>query len=298
MIDDGGIDWDKLRKTVRKGVHFLDNVIDANNYPLKEIETITKQNRKIGLGVMGFAELLAKISIPYNSEEALGIAGRIMEFIRTESVKKSVEIGAERGSFPNFGKSSQSITYKTMRNATLNTVAPTGTLSIIADTSPSIEPIFAISFVRNVMETQLLEVNPVFEEIARKRGFYSKELMIQISRSGSIQEIPEIPEDVKELFVTALDIAPEWHVKMQAAFQKHVDNAVAKTVNLPENATLDDIRKIYMLAYKLKCKGITAYRYGSKDEQVLVLGGLDEGNEKRVVAESEFSGDCIRGECE
>lgn len=297
MVDEGGIDWDKLRETVRKGIHFLDNVIDANNYPLEEIKTITKQNRKVGLGVMGFAELLARLSIPYNSEEALGIAERIMEFIKVESLKKSVEMGVERGSFPNFEMSTHSATFKAMRHATLNTVAPTGTLSIIAGTSPSIEPIFAISFVRNVMGTQLLEVNPVFEDLARKRGFYSKDLMIKISRSGSIRDIPEIPEDIKDLFVTALDIAPEWHVKMQAAFQKHVDNAVAKTVNLPEDATLDDVRKIYMLAYKLKCKGITSYRYGSKNEQVLVLGGLTGGKEKSVVAESEFSGECLRREC-
>ncbi|MDK2891993.1 vitamin B12-dependent ribonucleotide reductase [Methanohalophilus sp.] len=298
MVDDGGIDWDKLRKTVRKGVHFLDNVIDANRYPLEEVDTITKQNRKIGLGVMGFAEMLAKLSIPYDSEEAIGIAKQSMKFIREESVKKSVELGAERGSFPNFGESDLAKEHKTMRNATLNTVAPTGTLSIIAGTSSGIEPIFAISFVRNVMGTQLLEVNPVFEEIAKKRGFYNTDLMIKISRSGSIQELPEIPEDVKRVFVTALDIAPEWHVRMQAAFQEYVDNAVAKTVNLPADATLDDVRKIYMLAYKLKCKGITVYRYGSKDEQVLVLGGLTGIKPKSVVAESEFSGDCLRGECE
>nr|WP_280954409.1 adenosylcobalamin-dependent ribonucleoside-diphosphate reductase [Methanohalophilus levihalophilus] len=297
MVDDSGIDWDKLRDTVHKAIHFLDNVIDANNYPLEEIETTTTQNRKIGLGVMGFAELLAKLSIPYNSEEALGIAERIMDFIKVESMKKSAELGTERGSFPNFDGNVQSRTYRTMRNATLNTVAPTGTLSIIAGTSPSIEPIFAISFVRNVMGTQLLEINPVFEDIARERGFYSKDLMIKISRSGSIQDIPTIPEDIKALFVTALDISPEWHVRMQAAFQKHVDNAVSKTVNLPENATLEDIRKIYMLAYKLKCKGITAYRYGSKDEQVLVLGGLTGGKQESIVADSEFSGECLRKEC-
>jgi ribonucleoside-diphosphate reductase alpha chain len=282
MVDDGGIDWDKLRETVRRGIHFLDNVIDANRYPLEEIETITRQNRKIGLGVMGIAELLTRLSIPYDSEEALEIAGRIMEFIRTESVKKSVEMGKQRDNFPNFGTSplaSLYPLYPAMRNATLNTVAPTGTLSIIADTSPGIEPLFAVSFIRNVMDTQLPEVNPVFEEMARSRGFHSRDLMLRIAGSGSIRDIPGIPTDIKRIFVTTLDITPEWHVRMQAAFQEHVDNAVAKTVNLPTRASPADVRKVFMLAYRLKCKGITAYRYGSRREQVLVVGNVGGGGD-------------------
>ncbi len=297
MVRDGEIDWEKLRETTRLCVHFLDNVIDANRYPLKEIDRIAKNNRKIGLGVMGFAEMFAILAIPYDSEEAINTAEKIMKFIRNESVKKSVELGAKRESFPNFKSSMWENDYKAMRNATVNTVAPTGTISIIANTSSGIEPIFALSFVRNIMGTQLLEVNPVFEKIAKERGFYSTDLLIEISKTGSIKNIPKIPEDIKRVFVTSLDIAPEWHVRMQAAFQKYVDNAVAKTVNLPANATLEDVRKIYMMAYQLKCKGITVYRYGSKTKQVLVIGGLRKDKEEGIVADSEFSGDCITGEC-
>jgi len=297
MVRDGEIDWEKLRKTTRLCVHFLDNVIDANRYPLKEIDRITKNNRKIGLCVMGLAEMCAILAIPYDSEEAIKTAEKLMKFIRDESVKKSVELGEKRGSFPNFKSSMWANDYKAMRNATVNTVAPTGTISIIANTSSGIEPIFALSFVRNVMGTQLLEVNPVFEKIAKERGFYSTDLLIEISKTGSIKNIPKIPEDIKRVFVTSLDIAPEWHVRMQAAFQKYVDNAVAKTVNLPANATLEDVRKIYVMAYKLKCKGITVYRYGSKTKQVLVIAGLRKDKEEGIVADSEFSGDCITGEC-
>ncbi|MCM1986279.1 adenosylcobalamin-dependent ribonucleoside-diphosphate reductase [Methanococcoides seepicolus] len=297
MVRDGEIDWEKLRKTTRLCVHFLDNVIDANRYPLKEIDRITKNNRKIGLCVMGFAEMCTILAIPYDSEEAIKTAEKLMKFIRDESVKKSVELGEKRGSFPNFKSSMWANDYKAMRNATVNTVAPTGTISIIANTSSGIEPIFALSFVRNVMGTQLLEVNPVFEKIAKERGFYSTDLLIEISKTGSIKNIPKIPEDIKRVFVTSLDIAPEWHVRMQAAFQKYVDNAVAKTVNLPANATLEDVRKIYVMAYKLKCKGITVYRYGSKTKQVLVIAGLRKDKEEGIVADSEFSGDCITEEC-
>lgn len=297
MVRDGEIDWGKLRETTRSCVHFLDNVIDANRYPLKEIDRITKNNRKIGLGVMGLAEMFTILAIPYDSEEAIKTAEKLMKFIRDESVKKSVELGEKRGSFPNFKSSMWESDYKAMRNATVNTIAPTGTISIIANTSSGIEPIFALSFVRNVIGTQLLEVNPVFEKIAKERGFYSTDLMIEISKTGSIKNIPKIPEDIKRVFVTSLDIAPEWHVRMQAAFQKYVDNAVAKTVNLPANATLEDVRKIYMMAYKLKCKGITVYRYGSKSKQVLVIGGLRKDKEEGIVADSEFSGDCITREC-
>jgi ribonucleoside-diphosphate reductase alpha chain len=297
MVKDGEIDWEKLRETIRLGIHFLDNVIDANKYPIKQIEITTKNNRKIGLGVMGLAEMLAKLSIPYDSKEALKTAEKIMKFISEESRKKSLELAEERGSFPNFEKSIWKGKYKGMRNATVNSIAPTGTISIIAGTTSSIEPIFALSFMRNVMGTQLLEVNPVFEEVAKERGFYSNDLMIKISRYGTIQGIQGIPEDIKRVFVTSLDVAPEWHVKMQAAFQKYVDNAVSKTVNLPANATLEDIRKIFMMAYKMKCKGITVYRYGSKEKQVLVVGGLKKETGEGIVADSEFSGGCITGEC-
>ncbi|WP_094226994.1 adenosylcobalamin-dependent ribonucleoside-diphosphate reductase [Methanolobus psychrotolerans] len=296
MVSDGKIDWEKLSETTRLGVHFLDNVIDANKYPLEDIERISKNNRKIGLGVMGFAEMLAILAIPYDSEEAIKTAEKIMKFIRDESVKRSVELGNSRGSFPNFRGSMWENNYRSMRNATVNTVAPTGTISIIANTSSGIEPIFALSFVRNVMGTQLLELNPIFEKIAKDRGFFSGDIMIEIARTGSLKSIPDIPGDIKRVFVTSLDIAPQWHVRMQAAFQMYVDNAVAKTVNLPASATMEEIRKIYVMAYELKCKGITVYRYGSKARQVLVIDGLRK-EEEGIVADLEFSGDTIMGEC-
>jgi ribonucleoside-diphosphate reductase alpha chain len=301
MVKNGKIDWDKLREAVRTAIHFLDNVIDVNNYPLPEIEKITKANRKIGLGVMGFAELLIELKIPYDSEEAIAKAEKVMKFIAEEARRKSTELAEERDSFPNFkGSIWEKKGYKRMRNATLTTIAPTGTISIIASASSGIEPLFAVSFVRNVMGTQLFEVNHIFERIARERGFYSMELLTLIAKSGSVKGIKEVPTDVQRLFLTALDVAPEWHVKMQAAFQKHTDNAVSKTVNLPQEATLEDVRKIFMLAYNLKCKGITVYRYGSKKEQVLYVGQTQSAtvpSENYVTADSEYSGGCPSGVC-
>jgi ribonucleoside-diphosphate reductase alpha chain len=306
MVKDGEIDWDKLRRTVRTAVHFLDNVIDANNYPIPQIEKATKANRKIGLGVMGFAEMLIKLGIPYDSEEAVATAEKVMSFISDEARKKSVELGEERGSFPNFpGSVWEKMGYKAMRNATVTSIAPTGTISIIAGTSSGIEPLFAVAFVRNVMGTQLFEINPVFEQIAKERGFYSTELISKIAKTGSVQGLSEVPPDVRRLFVTALEIAPEWHVRMQAAFQKYTDNAVSKTVNLPHEATIDDVKRIFMMAWKLKCKGITVYRYGSKAEQVLVVGGIQASGTSAtatppppyVQASSEFSGECPKGVC-
>jgi len=301
MVKDGEINWDKLSRTVRTAVHFLDNVIDANRYPLPQIEKSTKANRKIGLGVMGFAEMLTELNIPYDSEEAIATAERVMGLIAEEARKKSVELARERGTFPNFkGSLWEKRGYKAMRNATLTTVAPTGSISIIANTTSGIEPLFAVSFIRNVMGTQLLEVNSSFERAAREKGFYSTELMTQIAKWGTIQGMKEIPADVRRVFVTALDIAPEWHVKMQAAFQKYVDNAVAKTVNLPYEATLDEVRKIFLLARDLKCKGITVYRYGSKKEQVLYVGPVStvgSSSGQYVRADSEYAGGCPSGVC-
>lgn len=298
MVENGKINWEKLRETVRNAVHFLDNIIDANNYPLKEIEAITKANRKIGLGVMGFADMLIKLGIPYNSEEALQLAENLMKFIEAESHKKSVEIGEERGSFPNFEKSIWKDKYSAMRNATVTTIAPTGSISIIAGCSSGIEPIFAISFIRNVLGgTRLFETNPLFEIMAKERGFYSAELLEGIAKTGSAQKIEAIPEDVKKIFVTALDIQPEWHVRMQAAFQKYTDNAVSKTVNMPNEAMVEDVRKVYELAWKLKCKGVTVFRYGSKPEQVLYIGEIKTKETKFVSAESEYAGGCPTKTC-
>ncbi|MBI4141665.1 adenosylcobalamin-dependent ribonucleoside-diphosphate reductase [Candidatus Woesearchaeota archaeon] len=292
-VKNGKIDWDKLKKTVRTAVHFLDNVIDANNHPFPEIEQITKANRRIGIGIMGFAEILIKTGIPYNSDKAIETAEKLMKFINDESHKKSQELGTERGNFPNFKGSKWDIAkIKTMRNATTTTIAPTGTISLIAGVSSGIEPLFAISFVRDVMEgTKLLEVTPLFEETARQRGFYSKTLTLKVARKGTINDIKEIPADVRKLFVTSFDIAPEWHVKLQAAFQKHVDNAVSKTVNLPQKAKPEDVAKIYLLAYKLKCKGITVYRTGSKPQQVLYLP------DQAITVKEEFTGTCHSGVC-
>lgn len=302
MVNDGDLDWDKLRIATRTAVHFLDNVIDVNRYPLPEIEKMTKANRKIGLGVMGFADMLIQLEISYDSEKALAMAEKVMKFISEEGKKKGVELGDERGSFPNFeGSIWEKEGYKAMRNATLTTIAPTGTISIIAGCSSGIEPIFAVAFVRNVMEgTKLLEIQPSFEKIAKEREFYSRELMMKIAKSGSVQSLAQVPDDLQPIFATALDIAPEWHVKMQAAFQKYVDNAVSKTVNLPTDATPEDVRKVFLLAYKLKCKGVTVYRYGSRREQVLHVGPMlttEMGAEEHVSAESEYSGGCPVGQC-
>ncbi len=302
MVKDGDLDWDKLRRVTRTAVHFLDNVIDVNRYPLPEIEKMTKANRKIGLGVMGFADMLIQLKIPYDSEKALAMAEKAMKFISEEGKKEGVELGDERGSFPNFeGSIWEKEGYKAMRNATLTTIAPTGTISIIAGCSSGIEPIFAVAFVRNVMEgTKLLEIQPSFEKIAKEREFYSRELMMKIAKSGSVQSLAQVPDDLQRIFATALDIAPEWHVKMQAAFQEYVDNAVSKTVNLPTDATPEDVRKVFLLAYKLKCKGVTVYRYGSRREQVLHVGSMlttEMGAEEHVSAESEYSGGCPVGQC-
>lgn len=298
IVSDGKIDWERLRETTRNAVHFLDNVIDVNKYPLKEIESITKANRKIGLGVMGFADMLVKLDVRYDSEEALQLAERLMEFIDEEAHKMSMEIAEKRGSFPNFEKSIWKDKYKAMRNATVTTIAPTGSISIIAGCSSGIEPIFAISFIRNVLGgTRLFETNPLFERLAKERGFYSAKLLEEIAKTGSVQKIAGVPEDVKRIFVTALDIAPEWHVRMQAAFQKYTDNAVSKTVNMPTEATVEDVKNVYELAWKLKCKGITVFRYGSKPEQVLYIGEVKTKEAKLVAADSEYAGGCPTKTC-
>ena len=295
MLKNGKMDWDKFKKTINTSVHFLDNVIDVNKYPLPQIEQMTKSNRRIGLGVMGFAELLINLGIPYDSDKALQFADKMMKFLNDEARKASNKLGEERGSFPNFERSTWKEKFKATRNATVTTIAPTGTISIIAGATSGIEPLFAVTFVRDVMEgTHLLEVNPSFERIARKRGFYSKSLMMKIAKTGKVTGLKEVPKDVQRLFKTALEIKPEMHVKMQAVFQKYCDNAVSKTINLPATATPQDIRKAYLQAYKLKCKGITIYRYGSKKEQVLYIG---KAPEEIVSAKSEYAGGHICVEC-
>ena len=298
MVQNGAVNWDKLRETVRNAVHFLDNVVDANVYPLKETEAVTRANRKIGLGVMGFADMLIMLGVPYDSEEALKLGEQVMAFIEEKAHEKSVEIAKKRGSFPNFKGSIWETKYPAFRNATVTTVAPTGTISIIAGCSSGIEPLFAVSFMRNVLGgTRLFETNPLFEEMAKQRGFYSAKLLEETARTGSVQKIKGVPDDVKRLFATALDIAPVWHIKMQAAFQRSTDNAVSKTVNLPNDAKVEDVREIYDLAWKLKCKGVTVFRYGSKPEQVLYIGEIKTKEGTFVSAQSEYAGGCPTQNC-
>lgn len=266
------INYTKLAETIKTSVQFLDNVIDMNNYPIELIEKNTKGNRKIGLGVMGFADMLIKLGIPYNSDKALELAEDVMGFILKEARKASAEIAVKRGTFPNYKDSIYATPNNglNLRNATITTIAPTGTLSIIANCSSGVEPLFAISYIRNVLDDdELIEVHPLFEEVAKKKGFYSKELMKKIAEKGTVQGMSEIPEDVQKLFVTAHDISPEYHIRMQAAFQKYTDNAVSKTVNLRHESTTEDVKKVYHLAYELGCKGVTIYRDASRDKQVL-----------------------------
>ena len=304
LVRDGAINWDKLRATVHTGVRFLDDVIEANKYPLDEVARITQANRKIGLGVMGFADAIIRLGVAYDSEDGLRTGEELMAFIEREARAASQSLGRERGTFPNYpGSAREKEDGPPPRHATVTSIAPTGTISIIAGCSSGIEPLFALSYVRNVMEgVRLLEVNPEFERVARERGFYSEELTSEVARTGGVQDLAWVPEDVRRVFVTDFDIAPEWHVGMQAAFQRHCDNAVSKTINLPPDATVDDVAEAFMLAYRLKCKGITVFRYGSKSQQVLYRGGtIAEGRDEVVPfvsADSEYAGGCPDPVCE
>ncbi|NPA75492.1 MAG: adenosylcobalamin-dependent ribonucleoside-diphosphate reductase, partial [Euryarchaeota archaeon] len=280
FVKNGRVDWERLRYVVHTATRMLDNVIDANNYPLPQVRDTTRSTRKIGMGVMGWAEMLIKLGIPYDSEEAIELAERVMKFINDESHRASMKLAEERGVFPAWVGSDWWKKGIKIRNATTTTIAPTGTISIIAGTSSSIEPLFAIAFVRNVLDGQkLLEVNPLFEDITRRAGIYSEELMQQVAKTGSVQNL-DIPEEIKQLFRTAHDVDPEWHVRMQAAFQKYVDNAVSKTVNLRHDATIRDVENTYIYAWRMKCKGITIYRDGSKSVQVIY-----RGTDKKIKAE-------------
>ena len=283
MVADGEIDWDKLEKTVKLSTRFLDNVIEANKYPLPEIDEMTRANRKIGLGVMGWADMLILLGLPYNSQEAIDLGERIMRFVNEKSHEESILLAEERGAFPNFKGSTFDTQGKSpIRNSTCTTIAPTGTISIIANCSSGVEPLFAVSYVRQVLDNnKLIEVHPLFESIAKERGFYSAELMQEIAEKGTVQDIDAIPEDVRRVFVTSHDITPKDHVLMQAAFQKNTDNAVSKTVNFCSDATREDVATVYQLAYKEGCKGVTIYRDGSRDMQVLSVAG--KGDDERKV---------------
>ena len=278
MVKGGDVDWSRLKEVIRLAVHFLDNVIEVNNYPLEQIDKMTRANRKIGLGVMGWADMLILLGIAYNSPEAIALGEKVMKFINDEGHAASRELAKTRGPFPNFkGSIYDKKGAEPIRNATVTTIAPTGTISIIANASSGVEPLFAVSFVKNVMDgTKLVEVNPVFEKIAKERGFYSQELMEKIAEHGTVHDISAVPAGLRDVFVTAHDITPEDHIAMQAAFQLHTDNAVSKTVNFPNSATMEDVEKVYRLAYQTGCKGVTIYRDGSRDEQVLSTGKKDE----------------------
>jgi ribonucleoside-diphosphate reductase alpha chain len=280
------IDYPRLGETIKATVRFLDNVIDVNRFPLPQIEEMTKKSRKIGLGVMGFADMLIKLGIPYNSEEALGVAGDIMKFVTDEALRASQELARERGAFPAFeGSTYDAPGAPGVRNASCTTIAPTGTLSIIAGCSSGIEPLFALSYKRHILDgDEFIEVNPYFEEVAKREGFYSEELMRKLAEGVSLQDIEEVPEPIKRVFVTAHEITPEWHVKMQAAFQRHTHNAVSKTVNFPREATPEDVAKVYMLAYEEGVKGITIYRDGSRKGQVLTTGKTQKTAEGAVLS--------------
>ncbi|MGQ9614839.1 MAG: vitamin B12-dependent ribonucleotide reductase [Spirochaetota bacterium] len=273
FVTDGKINWEDLRETVHTSIHFLDNVVDMSRFPLPQIEELARGNRKIGLGVMGFADMLIMLEIPYHSEEARDLARKVMKFIKDEADKASLAIGEKRGVFPNWDKSIYAHGGLRFRNATRTTIAPTGTISIIAGCSSGIEPLFAVSFVRNVLDNdQLPETNPLFLEVAVKEGFYSDDLAREIARQGSVKGLKGVPTRYQNIFVTAHDISAMDHVEMQAAFQEYTDNAVSKTVNFPNSATVEDVKNVYLAAYKLKCKGITVYRDGSRDVQVLTAG--------------------------
>ena len=306
--DNLSIDWDKLASVTKMAIHFLDNVIAINNYPLPQISEMVQNNRKIGLGVMGWADMLMQLGIGYNSEEGTKLAAQIMEFIDYHSKVKSIEFAKTRGRFNNFkgsiydgqnwltkkykGKSAGIITDDMwaeldrqiaqvgIRNATTTCIAPTGTISMIASASGGVEPLFGLVFIRDVMDgTKLVEVNPIFEAYAREHGFYSEELMKKISIDGTLAHCSEVPEEAKKIFVCAHDVSPYWHVKMQAAFQLHTDNAVSKTVNFEENATREDVADSYKLAFENNLKGITVYRNNSRQFQPM---NLEKKEEKKM----------------
>ncbi len=272
MVKNNAINYEKLKTRIQQAVHFLDNVIDMSNYSFPEIFEIVHANRKLGLGVMGFADMLFQLKIQYNTDKALKTAEDIMKFIAEEAKKASIELAKTRGVFPNWKKSIYLKKKERLRNATLTAIAPTGTISIIANCSSGIEPLFAIAFKHNVLDhEELTEINKHFVEAAKEEGVYNDKLIEKVSAQGTLKGA-FVPAWMKRIFVTATEIPTEWHIKMQAAFQKYIDNAVSKTINFSADAAVEDVMKAYKLACQLKCKGVTIYRYGSKQKQVLTFG--------------------------
>jgi ribonucleoside-diphosphate reductase alpha chain len=296
MVSGGEVDWERLAATVRLAVRFLDDVIEVNRYPVPEVEQATIRTRKIGVGVMGLAELFAELGVPYDSEDGLALADRVASTVAAEARAASGQLAEERGPFPASDEGGGPAGVQ-LRNAQLTSIAPTGSISIIAGTTAGIEPLFAVSFARNVLGTELVETSAAFERIARQRAFHSAELMEEVARTGSAAKVANVPDDVRRAFVTATELAPEWHLRMQAAFQRHVDGAVSKTVNLPNEATIDDVASIYGEAWRLGVKGITVYRYGSKPGQVLTRLGR-KGGAPAVRVGAEYAGGCLIRPCE
>ena len=285
FVKDGEVDWEHLKEVIHLSTKFLDNVIDANKFPVDKIEKMARTTRKIGLGYMGFADLLMLLGIPYNTGAGLEMAERVMSFLEDESHSESEIMAEERGVFPGWHGSTYDKEGLKRRNSTTTTIAPTGTISIIANCSSSIEPLFALAFVRHVLNGQeLMEINPIFEQYLKDRNLYTEDLMHEVARTGNLHEI-DLPEDIKRLFVTAHEIDPEWHVLMQATFQRYCDSGVSKTINLPSDATPQDIAKAYLMAHELHCKGITVYRDRSKSEQVLYSGTKSRIQEKKKAPE-------------
>ncbi|MGV9616121.1 adenosylcobalamin-dependent ribonucleoside-diphosphate reductase [Nocardia xishanensis] len=294
MTTAGHVDWDRLAKAVASAVHFLDDVIDVSRYPFPELGETTRAGRKIGLGVMGLAEMLAGLGIPYDSEQGVHLAGQVMRRIQQAGNAASARLAEERGAFPAFADS-RFAGSAPRRNAQVTSVAPTGTISLIAGTTAGIEPMFAIAFTRAIVGRHLLEVDPCFDRLARSSGFYSDELIAEIAQRGGVRDYPHLPAEVRAAFPTALEVAPEWHLRMQAAVQRHVDAAVSKTVNLPATATVDDIRAIYLAAWKARVKGITVYRYGCREGQVLAFAAPEPAIPHAC---TDFSGGCVGRVCE
>jgi ribonucleoside-diphosphate reductase alpha chain len=266
------IDYKALAGDIRTAVRFLDDAIDVNRYPLPAIEAMHKANRKVGLGIMGWADLLIRMGLPYDSQEAFGLAGSFMRFVRDRAREASAELADQRGVFPNFrGSIFDAPGMPRVRNATTTTIAPTGTLSIIADCSSGIEPLFGIAYKRYVMETEFVELNALFFQMLKEHGLYSDALRDEVIRHGSARGVKEIPAALRRLFRTAHEIGYEDHLEMQARFQEYTDNAVSKTINMPHSATKQDVARAYLLAYDKGCKGITVFRYGTRRRGTLVL---------------------------